>query len=112
MSEIANWSYTTTFEVKPFLKRDLSTQKSIFGDIYEIKGSYIGGGEQARESGSIGGARGAEFVSKYSVFTESKEPKYLDMIRVKGQELWDEIRKVEVFDMSAFDDIDDVLLVT
>lgn len=106
MSTTANWSYTNTATVRPFLHFDLSTQEAVYGPEYEIACTWVAKGEQVRDNS------GAEFVSRHQIFTEDRRPKYLDLIHFDGSYGWEEIRSVTNWDMSFFGEQPDFLLVT
>ncbi|MCO3842800.1 hypothetical protein FA119_18715, partial [Pseudomonas aeruginosa] len=61
MSTTANWSYTNTATVRPFLHFDLSTQEAVYGPEYEIACTWVAKGEQVRDN------NGAEFVSRHQI---------------------------------------------
>lgn len=105
MSETSNWSYTNVATIKPRIGE--SEWGGVeYGPEYEIACTWTAKAEQMRDS------NGAEFVSRSQIFTEDKRPKYLDMIRLNGSEQWQEIRGVNEWDMSFFDEEPDILLVT
>ena len=106
LSKTANWSYTNTATVRPFISVDLMTQEAVYGEAYEIACTWTAKSEQARSSD------GAEFVSKHHIYTEDKRPKYLDLIQLNGSTEWEEIRSVTGWDMSPFGEEPDFLLVT
>lgn len=111
MSTTANWSYTNTATVRPFLHFDLSTQEAVYGPEYEIACTH------RQERADAGGGRaiwsaGAEFVSRHQIFTEDRRPKYLDLLQFDGSNGWEEIRSVTNWDMSFFGEQPDFLLVT
>ncbi|EOW3644112.1 hypothetical protein ACOWZD_000979 [Pseudomonas aeruginosa] len=106
MSTTANWSYTNTATVRPFLHFDLSTQDAVYGPEYEIACTWVAKGEQVSDNS------GAEFVSRHQIFTEDRRPKYLDLIQFDGSNGWEEIRSVTNWDMSFFGEQPDFLLVT
>lgn len=112
MSATANWSYTNVAIVRPFVSIDLMTQATIYDDEYEIACTWAAGGEQVRDAGGQGGAQGAEFVSRHTIYTEDARPKYLDMISFDGSDGWEEIRSVTNWDMSFFGEAPDFKLVT
>ncbi len=62
MSTTANWSYTNTATVRPFLHFDLSTQEAVYGPEYEIACTWTAKSEQMREEG---GQSGREVPSSY-----------------------------------------------
>lgn len=106
MSTTANWSYTNTATVRPFVSIDLMTQESVYGEEYQIACTWTAKSEQARDD------NGAEFVSRHMIYTEDKRPKYLDKIQLNGSTEWEEIRSVTGWDMSPFGEEPDFLLVT
>ncbi|WP_313397142.1 hypothetical protein [Stutzerimonas nitrititolerans] len=112
MSQTANWSYTNTATVRPFLSIDLMTQKANYGEEYQIACTWAEKHEQVRDMGGQGGSQGAEFVSRHMIYTEDKRPKFLDLIQFDGSDGWEEIRSVTNWDMSFFGEEPDFLLVT
>lgn len=89
MSELANWSYTSTATVYPFVDEDLFNGGALFGDPYTIACTWkFGGGAIRRTAGGQGGALGDEFVANMLVYTEDTRPTYRDEIvldRVPGR---------------------------
>lgn len=106
MSATANWSYTNTATIRPFLGMDQWTQAATYGAEFQIMCTWAAQSDQSRD------ASGAEFVSRHKVWTEDKRPKYLDMIKLAGSDEWEEIRSVTNWDMSPFGEEPDFLLVT
>lgn len=106
MSLTANWSYTNTAAVRPFVSIDMMSGATVYGSEYEIACTWTAKSEQARDN------NGAEFVSRHQVFTEDKRPKFLDLIQFDGSNGWEEIRSVTNWDMSFFGEEPDFLLVT
>lgn len=114
MSSVARWSYKNTATVKPFVSMDDWTGATVYGPEYTIACTWTADSEQVRETGGQSGARGAEFVSKHTIFTEDRRPKYLDLIMFDGSDGWEEIRAVTSWDMSSLGEPDspDFKLVT
>lgn len=112
MSNTANWSYTNIAIVKPFENIDQWNGQIVYGEPYEIDCTWTAEAKMERESGGVGGARGAEFISKNIIFTEDPRPKYLDMIQLGGVGEFQEIRSVTDWDMSFFGETPDFKLVT
>lgn len=108
MSSLANWSYTNTIRVRPFLSMDGMTQSSTYGPEYEIACGWIAKAEQMRAD------NGAEFVSRHIVYTEDARPKYLDLVQLPGIDGWQEVRSKTAWEMSAFGagELTDFMLVT
>jgi hypothetical protein len=109
LSKTANWSYTNTATIKPFVSIDLMTQETIYGEEYQIACTWTAKSEQARDD------NGAEFVSRHEIFTEDPRPKYLDMVLLNGDDPatgWQEIRSRTWWDMSFFGETPDYRLVT
>lgn len=106
MSNTANWSYTNTAQVRPFEGIDLMTGVTTYGDEYEIACTWTAEGNQERSND------GAEFVSRFTIYTEDSRPKYLDMIQLAGDDEWQEIRAHTWWDMSFFGELPDYRLVT
>lgn len=112
LSKTANWSYTNTATINPFVSIDLMTQESIYGEEFTIACTWEAKSEAVRDVGGQSGSRGAEFVSKHHIYTEDPRPKYLDLIQLNGSDEWEEIRSVTGWDMSPFGEEPDFLLVT
>lgn len=106
MSEVARWSYANTATVRPFVRIDMMSGVTTYGEEYEIACTWIAEARQERDM------EGAEFTSKHTVFTEDARPRYLDQIRLAGAEAWEEIRSKLQWDMSMFQDTPDYKLVT
>lgn len=83
-----------------------------YGTDYEIACTFTAEAKMEREMGGQGGARGAEFVSRHTIYTEDLRPKYLDMIQFDGSDGFEQIRNVTRWDMSPFADTPDVKLIT
>ncbi|MBV7482523.1 hypothetical protein [Bordetella sp. BOR01] len=112
MSNTANWSYTNTATVRPFVRQDLMTGESEYGEPYTIACTWAASNEMERDLGGQSGARGAEFIGRHVIYTEDPRPKYLDMIMFDGSNGWEEIRSVTNWDMSFFGETPDFRLVT
>lgn len=111
MSSTANWSYTNVATIRPRIGE--SEWGGVeYGPEYEIACTWAAVTDQERGVGGQSGGQGAELVMKHSIYTEDRRPKYLDLIRFDGSDGWEEIRSVQVWDMSFFDEEPDVLLVT
>lgn len=106
MSSVARWSYKNTAKVKPLTGFDDWTGVVTYGEEFTIACTWTAEATQVRESGGQSGSRGAEFISKYMIFTEDARPKYLDMIKLNGQDDWQEIRAVTECDMSSLGEPD------
>ncbi|MCO7020294.1 hypothetical protein [Vibrio paracholerae] len=106
MSSTAAWSYTNTAKVKPLIGFDQWTQETTYGEEYEIACTWEAKSEQMRDS------NGAEFVTKNIIYTEDARPKHLDLIKLNGKDNFEEIRAVNSFDMSFFNETPDFELVT
>lgn len=106
MSETANWSYANEATIKPFISIDMMTGESVYGDSYTVACTWTAEAQQMRDS------NGAEFVSRYLIFTEDPRPKYLDLIQLAGHDQWQEVRAVTEWDMSFFDEVPDFRLAT
>lgn len=106
MSNTANWSYANQATVRPFVNIDLMTGQSVYGEPFTIACTWIAEAQQMRDG------NGAEFVSRYLIFTEDPRPKYLDMIQLRGHDEWQEVRAVTEWDMSFFGEIPDYRLAT
>lgn len=105
MSKTANWSYTNEATVRPLLSRD-SWGEETYGTEYTIKCTWAAKSMQHKD------ADGREFVSKHEVYTEDLRPKYGDYIRLGTQAQFEQIRSVTEWDMSFFNEAQDVKLVT
>ena len=108
MSSIARWSYKNTAMVKPFLGQDLENGGTLYGDPYEIACTW------AAESQEMRDATGAEFVSKYVIWSEDPRPKYRDQILLNTEAAtdWQTIRDHMQWDMAMFSDVPDYRTVT
>jgi len=105
VSSTANWSYTNTATVKPFLGMSEWGGTS-YGPEYTIACTWTAVSQQQRDD------NGAEFVSRFEIFTEDARPKMLDMIQLEGDAEWQEIRSRTWWDMSFFGETPDYKLVT
>lgn len=113
MSNTANWSYTQTAQVKPWISYDTKSQDSVYGDPYEIKCTWSARAEQRTSLGGQSSAGGDEFVSKHFIYTEDKRPKALDLILINDPKAqWEEIKAIDFYDMSFFGEEPDFTLVT
>lgn len=106
MSATANWSYTNTATVKPFISIDQWSGETTYGEEFEIACTWTAKSEQMRDD------KGKEFVTKNIIYTEDARPKHLDLIRLNGKDDFQEIRAVNEFDMSFFSELPDYELVT
>ena len=105
MSATSSWSYTNTATVKPFT--GISEWGGVtYGEEYTISCTWTAVSQQERDS------TGAEFVSRFEIFTEDARPKMLDMIKLNGDAEWQEIRSRTFWDMSFFGETPDFRLVT
>lgn len=114
MSSVARWSYRNVATVKPYLSQDLMTGETVYGDPYDIACTWTAESKPERDAGGMAGARGAEFISQHTIYTEDPRPKYLDQISFTGSNGWEEIRSVTNWDMSSLGEPDspDFKLVT
>lgn len=92
--------------VRPFLGLDQWTQEATYGEPYQIACNWIAKSEQARADD------GAEFVSRHIVYTEDARPKFLDLVLLEGETIWEEVRSKTGWDMNMFQDTMDFMLVT
>lgn len=106
MSATANWSYTNTATVKPFISIDQWSGETTYGEEFEIACTWTAKSEQMRDD------NGKEFISNYEISTENSTPKYLDLIQLNGHSEWQEIRSRTEWDMSFFEEEPDYKLVT
>jgi len=100
MSSIARWTYVNVAKIRPFEGINLETQTPEYGEEYEILCDYIGSSEQARSND------GAEFITRHTIYTEDKRPKFLDLILLPGTDDWQEVRSHTEYPMGAFDEPD------
>lgn len=86
--------------VKPYLGEDLESGGTLYGDTFEMKCTW------AAESTQMRDATGAEFVSKYIIWSEDPRPKYRDMILLStlAPTDWQEIRSHMEWDMLCLGD--------
>lgn len=105
MSDIANWSYTNTATVRPFLERN-QWGKNSYGPEYQIACTWRAKSMQATTPA------GQEFVSRHVIYCEDARPKYLDLIQLNGSTDWEEIKGHAADDMSMFGDVPDYVLTT
>jgi len=106
MSELSRWTYTSIVRVKPFIAMNMATGVTDYGEEFDIACCWIA------ESAQMRTPDGAEFVSKYLIFTEDARPKYLDMVLLPDESDWQEIRARTKWDMSMFADTPDYRLAT
>jgi len=102
MSKTANWSYTNTALVKPFISKD-EWGKSIYGEEFEIKCTWSAAKEEKRNNSQLG----LEIVTKFEIFTEDDRPKKLDLIKIATSDVWEEVVNRIEFDMSFFNEAPD-----
>lgn len=105
MSNTAAWANTNTATVKPYTGQD-SWGATTYGTEYTIACTWTATSKQERDD------TGAEFVSRFEIFTESATPKMLDLIQLDGDTQWQEIRSRTWWDMSPFGETPDYRLVT
>lgn len=108
MSAIARWSYQNTAQVRPFVSEDAYAGDIVYGDPYEIACTWAAESKQMRD------ANGAEFVSRYIIWSEDARPKHRDLILLNtvAPTDWQEIRDHMEWDMQMFDDVPDYRTVT
>lgn len=106
MSTTANWTYTNTATVEPFLGEDLFNGGTSYGEPFDIACTWVTKSEQRQDD------RGKEFVSRHVIYTEDARPKYRDRITLNGAAIAEEIRAVTGYDMSFFGESPDFELVT
>lgn len=114
MSSISRWSYRNVAEVRALIGQDQLTGETTYAEPYEIACTWTAEATQERERGGQGGAQGAEFIARHTIYTEDKRPKYLDEIKFDGSDGWEQIRSVTNWDMSSLGEPDspDFKLVT
>ncbi|WP_322997951.1 hypothetical protein [Castellaniella sp.] len=105
MSNTANWSYQNSATIKPYQGQS-EWGGVTYGPEYTIACTWAAVSQQERDD------TGAEFVSRFEIFTEDGRPKMLDMIRLNGDTEWQEIRGRTWWDMSFFGETPDYRLVT
>lgn len=100
MSAIARWSYKNTATVRPFMSEDTYAGTIIYGDEYAIACTW------AAESKEMRDANGAEFVSRYIIWSEDARPKHRDLIKLNTVAVtdWQEIRDHMEWDMECLGD--------
>lgn len=108
MSTTANWSYTNTATVRPFVSEDTFNGEIVYGDEFEIACTW------AAESKEMRDATGAEFVSSYIIWSEDNRPKHRDLIKLNttAPTDWQEIRSHMEWDCSFFGELPDFRTVT
>lgn len=108
MSKVSRWSYRNTATVKPFVSEDAYAGTIVYGDEYMIACTW------AAESKEMRDANGAEFVSRYIIWSEDARPKHRDLIKLNTVAVtaWQEIRDHMEWDMAMFNDVPDYRTVT
>lgn len=108
MSKIARWSYKNTATVRPFVSEDSYANVITYGDEYVIACAW------AAESKEMRDANGAEFVSRYIIWSEDSRPKHRDLIKLNtvAETDWQEIRDHMEWAMAMFNDVPDYRTVT
>lgn len=108
MSKIARWSYKNTAAVRPFVSEDSYTGAIVYGDEYSIACTWAADSKEMRD------ASGAEFVSRYIIWSEDARPKHRDLIKLNtvAETDWQEIRDHMAWDMVMFNDVPDYRTVT
>jgi len=108
MSLTANWCYTNTAIVRPWLRQDSYTNEVEYGEPYTIACTW------RAESKEMAAADGTEFVSTYLIWSEDPRPKHLDLIKLNTvtETDWQEIRSHQEDDMSFFGELPDYVTVT
>lgn len=106
VSKVARWSYANTATVRPYLGRDQWSKVPTYGPEYTIACTWTAEAQQVTSND------GAQFVSRYTFWTEDARPKFLDQIRRSGAADWEEVRAHTQWDMSMFQDVPDYKLVT
>lgn len=108
MSAISRWIYRNTAQVRPFVSEDAYEGTIVYGDPYEIACTWAAESKQMRD------ANGAEFVSRYIIWSEDARPKHRDLILLNtvAPTDWQEIRDHMEWDMQMFDDVPDYRTVT
>lgn len=108
MSSIANWSYTNTARVRPFISSDDFDGETLYGEEYTIRCTWAAESKEQRD------ANGVEFVSAYIIWSEDPRPKYRDLILLNTEQEtdWQEVKSHMQWDMSMFQDTPDYRTVT
>lgn len=108
MSKISRWSYKNTATVRPFVSEDTYAGNIVYGDEFTIACTW------AAESTEMRDANGAEFVSRYIIWSEDARPKHRDLIKLNtvAETGWQEIRDHMEWDLAMFKDVPDYRTVT
>ena len=109
MSATANWSYTNTAKIKPFISINLMTGVSTYGAEYDIACTWEANIDISKTEKN---EKNEEFVIKNLIYTERAGIKRLDKILLNGHSEWQDILSVKEWDMSFFGESPDYLLVT
>lgn len=99
MSSLGRWTYTNTATVRPVVARDKYGAKT-YGPEYEIACTWDAQSKPARTNA------GVEFTTTYVIYTEDARPRYLDEIKLRGSDKWQEILGHAQWDMSPFGEAD------
>lgn len=111
MSATANWSYTNTATVKPFVSEDGMTGVIEYGEPFDIACTWAAEAKTFNNSASKGGG---EYVSNYITWSEDPRPKARDLILLHSPVAteWQEIRDHIEWDMSFFGETPDYRTIT
>lgn len=111
MSATANWSYTNTATIRPFVSENGMTGEIVYGEPYTIACTWAAEAKTFRNPAPLGGE---EYVSNYITWSEDPRPKYRDLILLNSEVAtdWQEIRAHMEWDMSPFGEIPDYRTIT
>lgn len=100
MSSVSDWANQNTATVVPFIRDDQLNGGTEYGTPYDIACTWAAKREQRRDG------NGAEYTTRYVVWTSDKRVRYRDKITLNGVEGSMEVRSVQNWDMSAFGEPD------
>jgi len=110
MSATANWSYTNTARIRPFISQDGMTGEIVYGDEYAIACTWAAESKVFRNPAS---KDGEEYVSSYITWSEDPRPKRGDLILLDSPVVdWQEILDHMEWDMSPFGETPDYRTIT
>lgn len=97
MSTIANWSYTNKADVRPYYGSNDEYGEAKYGDSFSIECTWT-----ASEGNIDSKVNRQQYEIRYQIFTEDSRVKVGDLIRLNGQEEWQEVIEVTSWDMTPF----------
>jgi hypothetical protein len=107
VSKTANWVYTNTATVRPWIGENGVTGEIDYGPDYEIACTWTA------EAKLTTANNGEEFMSTNVIYTEDGRPRCQDKILINDPVAgWQEIRALTSWDMSFFGESNDYKLVT